>query len=79
MEKSNTIIVQESVLGSIVKDIVTFGSIVSLLYFNHRVLSGNGWLDFLFIVFAIMLLGGRYSSRVFMGSKEDAIEWLKSK
>ena len=45
MSKNNNevVIINESVVGSIVKDLVTFSMFAGLLYFNHKVLSGNAW------------------------------------
>ena len=71
------IIIEESLVSSIVKDIFTFILFGGLMYFNHRYLSGSTFIDFLFIVCVIMLLVGRASKSVFSGSKEKAIKWLK--
>jgi hypothetical protein len=81
MEKKEKeiIILTESVIGSIIKDIVTFLMFGGLLYFNHKVLSGNGWIDFTFIVLIFMWLSTLKLSQVFKGNRADAIEWLKYK
>lgn len=73
------IILSESVTASIIKDIVTFLMFGGLMYFNHTVLDGNGWIDFIFIVFVYMWLAGLKSGQVFKGSKSDAIQWLNDK
>lgn len=71
------VIVQESVIASLIKDAGTFLLFGGLLYFNHRVLAGNGWIDFVFILIVFMWLAGRSTSKVFTGSKADAIKWLE--
>ncbi|MCA9319030.1 hypothetical protein KDA06_05345 [Candidatus Saccharibacteria bacterium] len=80
MSKNNyeVVIISESIVGSIVKDLVTFLMFAGLLYFNHKVLSGNGWIDFLFIGMVFLALLGRNSGRVFSGKRVDAIKWLQS-
>lgn len=81
MEKQEkyVVVVQESVAGSIIKDIVTFGMFAGLMYFNHQALSGNGWIDMAFIMFVFLWLLGRSSKNVFKGTIKDAIKWLESK
>lgn len=73
------VILQESLLASIVKDIFTFGMFGGLLYFNHRVLSGNGWIDFVFILIVFMYLASKNLSTVYSGPKDGAIRWLQGK
>lgn len=82
MEESRyklVVILKESVIGSILKDIVTFLMFGGLMYFNHKVLSGNGWIDFLFIIFVFMWLTTLKSGQVFKGSRSEAIKWLQEK
>jgi len=82
MEKKQeklVIILQESVVGSIIKDAVTFLMFGGLMYFNHKVLDGNGWIDAIFILFVLMWLQGLKSGRAFSGNCEDAIKWLENK
>lgn len=74
--KQIIIIIKESVIGSIIKDIFTFIMFAGLMYFNHKVLSGHVLVDVLFIIFVLLWLQGMKSSQVFNGSKKDAIEWL---
>ena len=71
------IIINESVVGSVVKDIVTFGMFGGLMYFNHKVLSGNGWIDAIFILIVVLYLQAKNLSTVFSGKREDAIKWLQ--
>lgn len=78
-QEKYAVVVQESVVGSIIKDIVTFGMFAGLMYFNHQVLSGNGWIDMAFIMFVFLWLLGRSSKNVFKGTIKDAIKWLESK
>lgn len=81
MEKKEklVIILQESVAASLIKDAGTFVLFGGLMLFNHRVLNGNGWLDFLFIVIVILWLMGRNSSQVYKGDKAGAVKWLEGK
>ena len=78
-EQKLVVIVNESVVASLIKDIGTFLLFAGLLYFNHKYLSGNVIIDLLFIIVVILLLVGRNSESVFKGSKLDAIKWLENK
>ncbi len=73
------VILSESVTASLVKDAGTFLLFGGLMYFNHRVLSGNGWLDFLFILIVILWLSSRNLSTVYRGDKTGAVKWLEDK
>ena len=73
------IIVQESVLGSLIKDAGTFLLFAGLLYFNHTVLNGSTWVDILFILLVFTWLAGTASNKVFKGTKDEAIKWLNDK
>lgn len=73
------IIVQESVTASLIKDAGTFLLFAGLLYFNHAVLGGSTWVDVLFILLVFTYLAGKASNKVFSGSVEDAVKWLKDK
>jgi hypothetical protein len=73
------VILQESVIASLIKDAGTFLLFGGLMYFNHRVLAGNGWIDFVFILIVFMGLSGRNMSKVFTGPKSEAIKWLQDK
>lgn len=78
-EKKTVIILRESVIGSWAKDIVTFGMFVGTMYFNHKVLDGNGWIDAIMLLLVIMWLSGLKSSQVFRGNRTDAVAWLQER
>lgn len=73
------VILQESLLASIIKDVLAFGMFGGLMYFNHRVLSGNGWIDFVFILIVLMYTASKNLSTVYSGPKDGAIKWLQDK
>lgn len=70
------IILKESVISSVVKDIFTFFMFAGLLYFNHEVLAGSTIVDVLFILLVLLFLATKRSKRCFEGSKEEAIKFL---
>jgi len=76
---TEVVILQESVIASWAKDIVTFAMFAGTMYFNHRVLSGNGWVDVLLLIMVMLWLAGLNSSRAFKGSRTDAIQWLQER
>jgi len=71
------LVINESIIGSIIKDSFTFLMFAGLLYFNHKVLSGNAWIDFAFILMVLLFLIGRSQRSVFRGTKDQAIKHLK--
>lgn len=73
------VILNESVAASIAKDIVTFLMFGGLLWFNHQYLAGNGWVDMAFILFVLLWLAGRNSSKAYSGPRDGAIKWLQDK
>lgn len=73
------VIVEESVIGSLVKDAFTFALFGGLLYFNHAVLAGSTFIDVLFILIVIMFLIGRNSGQVYKGDVKGGIKWLQKK
>lgn len=73
------VILNESVVASVIKDAGTFLLFGGMLWFNHAYLAGNGWLDAIFVLIVVLWLAGRKSSQVFSGKKEDAIKWLQDK
>jgi hypothetical protein len=77
--KTTIVILSESLIASWLKDIGSFLMFGGLMYFNHKVLDGNGWIDFLFIIFIFMWLTTLKSSQVFKGNKDDAVKWLQDK
>lgn len=78
MNKNNKIfvIINETVLASIIKDIFTFSIFAGLLYFNHKTLSGSTVVDVLFILLILMNLSVKRSKRCFEGTREEAIKFL---
>lgn len=76
--KPEIIIIQESVIGSIIKDTFTFAMFAGLMYFNHKYLAGSTFIDVLFIVCVILWLSSKKSSSVFKGTKKEAFEKLRS-
>jgi hypothetical protein len=71
---------QEGFVRSIVSDIFTFGSILAVLYFNHQYLSGNGWLDFFFVLTIMLLAGARNSKHTHrFNSKKDLLKYIQEK
>lgn len=73
------VIVQESVIKSLIKDAGTFLLFAGLLYFNHTVLSGSTWVDVLFILMVFTYLAGKASNKCYSGPIEGAIKWLEGK
>lgn len=61
--KTEFIYYRESALQSIVADTFMFGGILGLMYFNHRVLNGNAFIDLIFIFFMLVSAIGRTNSR----------------
>lgn len=73
------IILKESVVASLIKDAGTFALFGGMLWFNHRYLDGNGWLDAIFIIIVVIWLSSLNLSTVYKGSKEGAVKWLQDK
>lgn len=78
-KQNEVVILRESVLASWAKDLVTFALFAGTMYFNHKVLSGNGWVDVLLLLMVIFWLAGLQSSRAFRGTRAEAINWLQEK
>ncbi len=53
-------------------------SIALLLYFNHKVLSGSTFIDFLFVIIAMISVTSSFSNKVFKGTRKEAIKYLES-
>lgn len=62
-KKEYLVIYKPNALVSVLEDIFTFGGFVMVLWFNHRYLNGNGWLDFLFIILWISNVTAMQSRR----------------
>ena len=70
------IVVHESTVSSIFKDIFTFFMFAGLLYFNHQFLSGSTVIDILFIILVLLWLAGKRSKNYFTGTREEVINYL---
>lgn len=75
-KREQILILQESVIGSLIKDIGTFAMFAGLLYFNHEYLGGHWIVDVLFIMLVTSWLQGLKSSRVYKGNINGAIKFL---
>ena len=69
------IVLSESVVGSVIKDVFTFLMFAGLLYFN-QILSGSTVVDVLFILLVLMFLAAKRGKRYFEGSREETIKFL---
>ena len=76
VDKTKYIVINESVVGSIIKDIVTFSMFAGLLLFNHWFLGGSTVVDVMFIVLTLGFLAGKHSKTRFEGTKEEVIKYL---
>lgn len=70
------IVLSESVVDSVIKDVFTFLMFAGLLYFNHKILSGSTVVDVLFILLVLMFLAAKKSKGCFEGSREEIIKFL---
>ena len=75
-DKTKYIVINESAMGSIVKDIVTFSMFAGLLLFNHQLLGGSTVIDVMFIILTLGFLAGKRSKTRFEGTKEEVIKYL---
>ena len=75
-DKTKYIVINESAMGSIVKDIVTFSMFAGLLLFNHWFLGGSTVVDVMFIILTLGFLAGKHSKTRFEGTKEEVIKYL---
>lgn len=73
------VIINESLLASIIKDTVSTGSMIGLMVINHRYLSGSAWIDGIFIIMIMVWIASFNSAEIYRGSKKGAIDWLKGK
>lgn len=76
-DKIKYIVINESVVGSVIKDIVTFLMFAGLLLFNHQFLNGSTVIDTLFIILVLLWLAGKRSKNYFTGTREEVIKYLK--
>ena len=77
-DKTKYIVINESVMSSILKDIVTFSMFAGLLMFNHHLLGGSTVVDVMFIILTLGFLAGKYSKTRFEGTKEEIIKFLEN-
>ena len=78
VEKEYIVMHKASVAVSFIEDVFSFGGFMAVLYFNHRYLSGNGWIDFLFILLWISTMTAIQSRRYHKFKTEDeAIKYLQ--
>ena len=75
-DKTKYIVINESVVGSIIKEIVTFLMFAGLLLFNHWFLGGSTVIDVMFIVLTLGFLAGKRSKTRFEGTREEVIKFL---
>jgi len=79
-DKEYIVIKKPSFIVSILEDIFSFGGFIAVLWFNHRYLAGNSWLDFLFIVLWISTVAGMQSRRYHkFNSAAEASKYLEGK
>lgn len=78
-DKIKYIVINESVVGSVIKDIVTFLMFAGLLLFNHWSLGGSTVIDVMFIILTLGFLAGKHSKTRFEGTKEEVIKYLSEK
>lgn len=70
------IVVHESTISSMFKDIFTFSMFAGLLMFNHQLLGGSTVVDVMFIILVLLFLAVKKSKNYFTGTKEEAIKYL---
>ena len=70
------IVVHESTISSMFKDIFTFSMFAGLLMFNHQLLGGSTVVDVMFVILVLLWLAGKKSKNYFAGTKEEAIKFL---
>ena len=75
-DKTKYIVINESAMGSIIKDIVTFSMFAGLLMFNHQLLGGSTVVDVMFIILTLGFLAGKHGKTRFEGTKEEVIKYL---
>ena len=81
LQNKTIIILHERVLESIIKDIVTFIILESLMYFKKKILSGATVIDALFIFLVIIFIQAKVKDnpRLFYGTPQEAIKFLEEK
>lgn len=70
--------IRESAVQSIISDAVMYGGIIGLLYFNHSVLNGNAFIDFLFILFMLLSATARGSKKMLkFNTPQEVVDYIK--
>ena len=75
-DKIKYIVINESLMSSIIKDIVTFSMFAGLLIFNHWFLGGSAVVDVMFIILTLGFLASKHSKTRFEGTKKEVIKFL---
>lgn len=75
-DKIKYIVINESLMSSIIKDIVTFSMFAGLLLFNHHLLGGSTVVDVMFIILTLGFLASKHSKTRFEGTKKEVIKFL---
>jgi hypothetical protein len=73
VEKVKVIYVHESVVSSVFKDVVTFGCLFALWFFNHRFCGGTGIIDF-FVGLMVLVCAVGFSKK--RHSPKEALDIL---
>ena len=73
------IVIHETIIESIIKDIVTFLMFAGLMYFNHKVLAGSTVIDVLFIFMVIAFIQTKGSKKFCFCTPKEAFKFLKEK
>lgn len=68
------IVVHESTISSMFKDIFTFSMFAGLLMFNYQLLGGSTVVDAMFIILVLLWLAGKKSKNYFTGTREEVID-----
>lgn len=77
-EREYIVLHKASPIVSVLEDIFSFGGFVLVLWFNHQYLSGNGWLDALFVILWISTMANVQSRRYHKFKTVDqAIKYLE--
>lgn len=72
-------IIHESVLESVITDIVTFSVLFFCLYINYRYL-GNDWAIKVLLILLLFFFGyGHSDKNIYSGTREEAIKFLENK
>lgn len=79
VDKEYIVMLKARPVIGVLEDIFTFGGFILILWFNHQYLSGNGWLDFLFVILWISNVVGMQSRRYHkFRTPEEAIKYLET-